>query len=180
MCCRSVRRRRLRRRSALITTLISEVIMVMRVGGLEGSGASTVMATATGASTTTTATDITKNTDSADSVGVTESITTVLGEATGQSTNQSTRYLPHSVPEKSFHQGRPNFRINKCVSQGSCQLFWKVSCPETYTFSVPHLLVSLFLCCSGSNTPGELKALEGCLVSSKSPSQLQERVLVSL
>ena len=66
--------------------------MAMRVGGLEGSGVSTAMATATGASTTTTATDITKNTDSADSVGVTESITTDLGEATGQSTNQSTRY----------------------------------------------------------------------------------------
>ena len=41
--------------------------------------------------------------------------------------------------------------------------------------SPAHLMVSLFLCSSGSNAQGESRALEGCLVSSKSPSRVRDR-----
>ena len=40
--------------------------------------------------------------------------------------------------------------------------------------SAPHLGVSLSLCSSGSNARGELRALEGCLVSSKNPLSVRD------
>ena len=41
--------------------------------------------------------------------------------------------------------------------------------------SAAHLRVSLILCSSRSNTQGELRALEGSRVSSKSPSRVRDR-----
>ena len=66
--------------------------------------------------------------------------------------------------------------VKKCVFKSSCKIkvciIWQ--CPETSAPSAPHLKVSLFLLSSGSNARGELKALEGCRVSSKSPSRVQD------
>ena len=41
--------------------------------------------------------------------------------------------------------------------------------------SATHLMVSLYLCSSGSNVPGESRAKEGHRVSSKSPSRVRDR-----
>ena len=69
-----------------------------------------------------------------------------------------------------FSQSR--IGVNKCVFNKrtikvcvSC--CWR--CPGTSAPSAPHLTVSLYLCSSGSNVRGELRALEGRHVSSKKP-----------
>ena len=53
-----------------------------------------------------------------------------------------------------------------------------VSCcwpsPGTSAPSVAHLMVSLYLCCSGSNARGKPRALEGHCASSKSPSRVRD------
>ena len=66
--------------------------------------------------------------------------------------------------------------VNKCVfykrTTKVCVNCWR--CPGTSAPSTAHLTVSLYLCSSGSNAPGESRAWEGCLVSSKSPSRVRD------
>ena len=57
--------------------------------------------------------------------------------------------------------------IKVCVSC-SCR------CSGTSAPSAAHLMVSLFLCSSGSNARGVARALEGRRVSSKSPSRVRD------
>ena len=51
----------------------------------------------------------------------------------------------------------------------SC-LWWEIR-----AWRPPHLMVSMYLCSSGSNARGEPRALEGRHVSSKSPSRVRDR-----
>ena len=57
--------------------------------------------------------------------------------------------------------------IKICIS-----CFWR--CPRTSAPSAAHLMVSLFLCSSGSNARVESRALEGRRVSSKRPSRVHD------
>ena len=57
--------------------------------------------------------------------------------------------------------------INVCVS--CC---WR--CPGNSATSAAHLIVSWFLCSSGSNGQGKSRAFEGRRVSSKSPSSVRD------
>ena len=59
-------------------------------------------------------------------------------------------------------------------NQGWRQLFMTVSFP-TSTPSRTHMTVSLFLCSTGSNVLGKLRALERGRVSSKSPPKVRNR-----
>ena len=58
--------------------------------------------------------------------------------------------------------------VNKRTMKVNVSWFWW--CPKTLAPSAAHLTVSSFLCTSGSNARVKLRALEGCCVSSKSPS----------
>ena len=57
-------------------------------------------------------------------------------------------------------------------NQGLCQLLLTVS--WTSATSAAHLTASLYLCSSGSNARGELRALEGRRVSSKKPLSVRD------
>ena len=62
----------------------------------------------------------------------------------------------------------------KCFSkQGLRELFLILS-SGTFLPCVPHLTVSLYLCSSGSNARGKVRPLEGCRVSSNSPSRVRD------
>ena len=62
--------------------------------------------------------------------------------------------------------------INKRTIKVCVSCCWR--CPGTSAHSAEHLMVSLYLCSSGSNARGELRAREGRRVSSKSPSRVRD------
>ena len=62
--------------------------------------------------------------------------------------------------------------FNKCTIKVCVSCCWR--CPGTSAPSAAHLMVSLYLCSSGSNARGESRAGEGRRVSSKSPSRVRD------
>ena len=72
---------------------------------------------------------------------------------------------------------KSRIRVKKCIFDKRT-IKVGVSCswrhPGTSAPSAAHLTVSLFLCGSGINAWGELRALEGHQVSSKSPSRVRD------
>ena len=81
--------------------------------------------------------------------------------------------LTHLCSVDFYNQGRCkkcNFSKCKSTIKVCVSCCWR--CPDTPATSEAHLMVSLYLCSSGSNARGESRAREGRCVSSKSPSKV--------